>query len=162
MGRLVCVVLFWLMSACGIGDQKGTTFSAKVIRIIDGDTMEVLKGKEPVKIRLEHIDCPERRSAQPYNKEAKKTLSDLSFGQQVTVNGSKYDRYKRLLAVIINKNGQNVNQEMVKRGMAWHYKKYSKDNTYAVLESQARKNRIGLWQDPNPTPPWEWRKPKKR
>ncbi|WP_421946230.1 thermonuclease family protein [Pedobacter sp.] len=57
-------------------------------------------------------------------------------------------------------NKQNVNQEMVKLGMAWHFKKYSSDVTYAALENNARRNRIGLWKEPNPIAPWEWRKPK--
>lgn len=136
--------------------------SAKVIRIVDGDTMEVLYGELPVMIRLAHIDCPEKRSKQPFGKAAKKALSDLCFGQEVTVaTGNKKDRSGRLIAEIINENGLNVNQEMVRLGMAWHFKKYSDSQIYADLENQARKDKIGLWQNPTPIPPWKWRKHKK-
>ncbi len=143
-----------------IDDLKNQTFVAKVIRIIDGDTMEILYKDRAVKIRLAHIDSPEARGAQPFGSQAKKTLSDLCFGQQVTVYGQQYDRYKRLIAVIINPKKQNVNQEMIRLGMAWHFKKYSTDPVYAALEIEARGNKTGLWQDNNPIPPWEWQKVK--
>lgn len=141
-------------------DLNNLAFKAKVIRIIDGDTMEVLYQNNPIKIRLEHIDCPEKRGSQPFGNNAKIALSALCFGQQVTVYGGKHDRYKRLLAVIVNDKKENVNQEMIKQGMAWHYKKFSRDPIYAQLEITARNKKIGLWQDANPTPPWDWRKTK--
>lgn len=139
---------------------KNQTFVAKVIGISDGDTMEILYHNAPIKIRLAHIDCPEKRGAQPYGNNAKKSLSDLCFGQLVTVYGQKYDRYRRLIAIVKTNNNRVVNEEMVKLGMAWHFKKYSHDVTYANLEIKARKQKIGLWRDPSPIPPWEWRKTK--
>lgn len=139
---------------------KNQTFVAKVIRILDGDTMEILYKNKPVKIRLAHIDCPEKRSSQPFNNNAKIALSNLCFGQQVTIYSENTDRYGRIIAVVVNNKKQTVNQEMIKQGMAWHFKKYSKDPIYANLELEARKGKIGLWRDPKPVPPWEWRKPK--
>jgi len=137
-----------------------TTFTAKVIRIMDGDTMEVLYKNTPIKIRLAHIDCPEKRGKQPFGNNAKQALSDLCFGQIVTVQGEKFDRYKRLIAIIVNSKKQIINQEMVRKGMAWHFKKYSADQVYAQLEINARRNKTGLWKDAHPVAPWEWRKPK--
>jgi len=93
-------------------------FSAKVIGVMDGDTMEILYKNVPTKIRLAHIDCPEKRGRQPFGNQAKLALSELCFGRIVTIQGEKYDRYKRLIAVVINDKKQNVNQEMVKQGMA--------------------------------------------
>jgi endonuclease YncB( thermonuclease family) len=141
-------------------DLRNQTFVAKVIRILDGDTMEILYKNAPIKIRLAHIDCPEKRGSQPYGNNAKIALSDLCFGQYVTVYGEKYDRNKRLIAVVVNAKKQVVNQEMLKQGMAWHFKRYSTDAVYASLELDARKNKVGLWHDTNPIAPWEWRKPK--
>lgn len=134
-------------------------FTAKVIRIVDGDTLEVMYGELPVMIRLAHIDCPEIRSSQPFGKKAKQTLSDLCFGENVEIefSGDK-DRNGRYICVIYNQQGLNLNKEMMKRGMAWHFKKYSEDNAYAELEKEARESKIGLWQDPNPVAPWNWRK----
>lgn len=140
-------------------DVRNQTFVAKVIRILDGDTMEILYKNVPIKIRLAHIDCPEKRGSQPYGNNAKMALSDLCFGQYVTVYGDKYDRNKRLIAVVVNAKKQVVNQEMVRQGMAWHFKKYSTAAVYANLELDARKNKVGLWHDGNPIAPWQWRKP---
>lgn len=133
-------------------------FNAKVIRIIDDDTLEVLYGELPVKIRLAHIDCPEKRGKQPYGNLAKQALSDLCFAQTVRIEWISKDRNGRYIAVIFNNAGQNLNQEMIKKGMAWHYKKYSTDETYSELEKKAKANKVGLWKDSNPIAPWDWRK----
>lgn len=134
-------------------------FNAKVIRIVDGDTLEVLYEQLPIMIRLEHIDCPEKRGKQPYGKEAKQTLSDLCFEQEIVVewNGDK-DRNGRYICILYTLDGLNINQEMIRKGMAWHFKKYSSDEIYSQLENEARQGKVGLWKDPNPIAPWEWRK----
>ena len=132
-------------------------FTAKVIRILDGDTMEVLYQNKPIKIRLAHIDCPEKKGNQPFGNQAKIALANLCFSQNVAVIGQSYDRNKRLIAVIINQKKQNVNKEMVKQGMAWHFKRYSKDITYTKLEAEARRKKMGLWSDAKPVAPWAWR-----
>jgi micrococcal nuclease len=72
----------------------------------------------------------------------------------VKSNG-KIDRYKHLLAEIILANGTNVNKTLVKNGLAWYFKKYSKDLDYANLEIAAKQKKIGLWIDKNPIAPWE-------
>lgn len=165
MGRLIILLfLYPIFGQFGAEKQdlKNQSFNAKVIRILDGDTMEALYKNKPIKIRLAHIDCPEIRSSQPFNTQAKKALSDLCFGQNVSIYGDRYDRYGRLIAVVLNNKRQIVNQEMIKQGMAWHFKRYSKDKFYASLELQARRNKIGLWRDPNSIAPWQWRPNKRR
>ncbi len=139
-------------------EKASPDFSAKVIRIIDGDTLEVLYGELPVMIRLAHIDCPEKRGKQPFGNKAKQALSNLCFGQNVEIKYDSKDRNGRYICVIFNEDGLNVNKEMIRLGLAWHYKKYSSNQEYAELEKEARNSKIGLWSDPNPVPPWEWRK----
>ncbi|WP_159475881.1 thermonuclease family protein [Chryseobacterium sp. 18068] len=135
--------------------------SYKVIGVKDGDTVEILMDGKPQVVRLSHIDCPEKK--QPFGNNAKQFASDLCFGKKVKLStGWKRDRNKRLLAEIILSNGKNLNKELVKNGFAWHYKKYSKDNSYDDLEKQARKLKLGLWNDKIPTAPWEWRKSRKK
>jgi endonuclease YncB( thermonuclease family) len=164
LGKVSILVLLLTLQSCFIQPSESKqlncshlVFTAKVIRILDGDTMEVLYENQPIKIRLAHIDCPEKRGSQPFGYKAKQALSDLCFGQMVSVQGQKYDRYKRLIAVVINSKKQVINQEMVKQGMAWHFKKYSSDPLYAQLEITARKNKVGLWQEAGAVAPWEWR-----
>ncbi len=130
-------------------------FFGKVVRVIDGDTIVVLTSKkEEVKIRLEGIDCPE--SNKDYGAKAKKYTSDLCFGKQVKVVESGKDRYGRTLGFVYV-DDVCVNEELLKAGLAWHYKKYNKDENLVQLEWTARNNKIGLWSMKNPMAPWDFR-----
>lgn len=129
----------------------------KVIGIKDGDTFVVLIDGKDLVIRLEHIDCPEKK--QPFGTKAKQFASDLCFGKNVLLkHNNKYDRNKRLIAEVILINGININKELVSNGLAWHFKKYSDSQEYAELEIDARNKQIGIWSETNPTAPWDWRK----
>lgn len=146
-------------SSAGDIDTQQTAY--KVIGVKDGDTFAVLmNGREQV-VRLEHIDCPEKK--QPFGAKAREFISEQCFGKYVTlIHRNKYDRNKRLIAEVILPDGSNLNKMLVKNGLAWHFKKYSNSNEYAQLEAMARKNRTGLWSEPAPTAPWNWRTPKKK
>jgi micrococcal nuclease len=136
-----------------------TEFTAKVIAIKDGDSIEVLYAGKTISIRLADVDCPEIRRSQPFGRAAKKFTSNLCFAQMVKVqHTNKFDKYKRLIATIINAQNKNVNKELVIAGLAWHFKKYSTNNEIATLEITARVNKVGLWKDEYPIAPWEWRK----
>ena len=133
----------------------------KVIRVSDGDTIAVLdKDNKQHKIRFQGIDAPE--SKQAFGQASKENLSRMVFGKQVTVIWEKVDKYKRTVGKVLL-DGKDINIEQVKAGLAWHYKKYADEQppedriTYAKAEEDARAARLGLWQDPNPTPPGEWR-----
>jgi micrococcal nuclease len=156
-------IFFIFLFSCKGKDQYiklPKNFQGKVIAVKDGDTIEVLYDNNTITIRFAHVDCPEIKKHQPFGQAAKKFTSNICFGQIVTVqNDGKLDRYKRLLAIIINDKNENVNKELVKAGLAWHFLKYSTDTSYDVLEAIARQSKIGLWADENPIPPWEWRKP---
>lgn len=131
-------------------------FFAKVIGVKDGDTIEVLFNKVPIIIRLEHIDCPEKK--QPYGKKAKQFVSNLVFGKTVNVlSKGKKDRWGRLIAVIKIKE-TNLNKELVKNGLAMHFKKYSKNQSYDLIEQKAKRNKMGMWSNPNVIAPWIFRK----
>jgi endonuclease YncB( thermonuclease family) len=159
MKYLLCFSL--LFFSCHSSKSKAEEkISGKVIAVKDGDTIEILYNGKPLTIRFAHVDCPEIKKHQPYGQAAKQFTSDKCFGQIVTVeNDHQYDRYKRLIGVVINAKNENVNMELVKAGFAWHYAKYSNDMGYAKAQEEARKNKLGLWADNNPTPPWDWRKP---
>jgi endonuclease YncB( thermonuclease family) len=157
-----CVLIMLLgMVACKAHNSSPIPrfFSAKVIAIKDGDTIEVLYLGKLQKIRLAHIDCPEIGKQQPFGRAAKQFTADLCFGQIVNVvNENKFDRYKRLIAVVENQNGNNVNKALVAAGLAWHYTAYSTDQAYTRLQAAAKAERLGLWAEESPTPPWQWRK----
>ena len=132
----------------------------KVIKIKDGDTVGILMNGKEETVRLAHIDCPEKM--QPFGNNAKNFISKLCFGKYVKLSGTlARDRNERIVAELFLTNGININKELVKNGLAWHYKKYSADKSYAKLEMNARKRKAGLWQDKSPIEPWNWRnKPK--
>ncbi len=136
-----------------------TEFTAKVIAIHDGDSMEVLYEGKTISIRLADVDCPEIRKSQPFGKAAKKFTSSLCFARMVKVlHHNTFDKYKRLIATIINTQNKTLNKELVIAGLAWHFKKYSTNIEIGKLEITARVNKVGLWKDFYPVAPWEWRK----
>ena len=137
------------------------TITGKVIGVMDGDTIEVLDAtKTPRRIRLEGIDAPEK--AQPFGARSKQHLSDQVFGKQVEVLSNKTDKYGRTVGKVMI-GGKDANLEQVRSGFAWHYKEYQKEQSasdrlaYTDAEAFARNMRFGLWSDPKPMPPWEWR-----
>ncbi|WP_378174283.1 thermonuclease family protein [Aquimarina sp. SS2-1] len=126
-----------------VSNKLPDKFEAKVIGVKDGDTIEVLYKNKPVVIRLEHIDCPEKKEA--YWKKAKQFTSNFCFGKMVKViSKGKYDRYRRLIAEIVYQ-GKTLNKELVTNGFAIHFKKYSSDINYDTLETIAKQNNIGIW-----------------
>jgi micrococcal nuclease len=144
-------ILFLLVSSFTLFAQ-----THKVIGIIDGDTYDVLIENRSVRIRMDAIDAPER--GMPYNKKAKKYLSDMIFGKFVRVVEHKKDRNGRSVSQTFLTNGTNVSAAMIKAGFAWHYTQFSDDKKLANLELEARNARRGLWADPHPYEPWEIRK----
>lgn len=87
--------------------------------------------------------------------------SDIAFGKQVTLQTYSYDRHKRTVGDVLLPDGTNVNHMLVKDGWCWWYRKYAPEDTRLEgLEKAAREGRKGLWADPHPVPPWEWRKRK--
>jgi endonuclease YncB( thermonuclease family) len=136
------------------------TITGKVVAITDGDTFKLLtKDSILYRIRIANIDCPEKK--QPFSKRAKQFTSEAIFGKNVKVEILSTDRYGRLIGIVIYNDSLILNNELVKNGMAWHYIKYSDDEDLQKLEDEARASKVGLWQDKNAIPPWEWRSNKK-
>ena len=132
----------------------------RVIGVKDGDSIEAIDDstKTSFVIRLAHVDCPEKR--QPFGQKAKQFTSDFCYGKQITIQQTDTDRYRRKVCLVYV-DGRELNLALVESGLAWHYKKYSKDEKYDTAEKAARTAHIGLWADALPIPPWEWRKIKK-
>jgi micrococcal nuclease len=149
----VVLVTLWLLTTSAWSDS----FGAKVIGITDGDTLLVLRAQTQIKLRLDGIDAPE--SGQAFGKRAKQAASALAFGREVTVQPKEHDRYGRLVARIVLPDGRSLNQELVRQGWAWWFRRYApNDRVLETLEGEAREAGRGLWADPKPVPPWDWRK----
>lgn len=133
------------------------TFTSTVLRVSDADTVTVLAHGKTEKVRLNAIDCPE--SNQPFGPQATLLTTQLALEKVVTVIDFGRDKYQRLLGEIVLPDGRLLGRELVREGFCWWYRKFSPENTtLEKLETEAKEARKGLWADPNPIPPWEWRK----
>lgn len=136
----------------------------KIIKIADGDTVTLLTSNhEKIKIRLYGIDTPEK--AQPFGNRAKQFTASKVGNRQVTVEAHGKDRYGRLVGIVKTGKNTSLNEELIENGLAWIYEKYCKIpicRKWKNLEENAQKNKIGLWQDKNALPPWNWRKGKRK
>jgi micrococcal nuclease len=132
----------------------------KVVAIADGDTLTLLVDREQHRVRLYGIDAPEKKQA--FGDRSKQVLAACAFGQQATVKTHGHDRYQRVIGEVFVA-GRSCNLAQVELGMAWWYRKYAAaDRVIAAAEVDARRDRRGLWRDPAPVPPWDFRRARKR
>jgi len=135
--------------------DSSVIISGVVLNVLDGDTIEILHNDLIYRIRLDGIDCPEK--GQSYGSASKQVTSDLCYNKQVDAEILDIDSYGRFLAKVKLPNGIILNEELLRKGYAWHYKKYNNDIRYAVLEDSTRYGKNGLWVSQNNIPPWEFR-----
>lgn len=157
---LRCLLLFIILISSS--QVFAALLQGRVIGVSDGDTVTVLDGSNTqFKIRLAGIDAPEKK--QSFGQVSKQSLSELVYNKSVQVDWSKKDRYRRLVGKVLV-NGLDANLEQVKRGLAWHYSKYKKEQVfedrlmYLHAQRDATDTKIGLWVEPNPVAPWIWRR----
>lgn len=131
------------------------SFEAQVIRVTDGDTLSVRAGDRNFRVRLHGVDAPER--GQAYGTKARDFLAELVAGQAATLRVMDVDRYGRLIALVFI-GATQVNLELLRSGMAWHYTEYDGTAAFAAAEAAARAERRGLWAEPEPEAPWEFRR----
>jgi endonuclease YncB( thermonuclease family) len=151
------IVAFMVLAAIGTWWKRhhkaetssGCPTTEAISDVLDGDTVRFACGGALASGRLAGVDAPEK--AQAYGPEARAFLEALIDEGPVEVETVGGDRYGRAM----------LNARMVSAGFAWHYKRYSDDEALAEAEGAARDARLGLWADPEPTPPWAWRKAKK-
>jgi endonuclease YncB( thermonuclease family) len=150
---LMALCLFTLFPAYGEEVLIGS-----VIKVVDGDTLDVQVGPGKHRIRLAEIDAPERN--QPWGDEAKQGLAFKVLKQEVRVVVTDTDRYGRQVGKIFL--GQtDINRSMVSEGHAWVYRQYSQDERLIEIEIMAREAGVGLWNRGDAVPPWDWRKGKR-
>lgn len=142
----------------------------RVVAISDGDTLTCLTAeKRQEKIRLRGIDAPERK--QPWGERSRQHLAALVHGKPVVIDWQKRDRWKRIIGTVWVEPADcsgcgptlDAGRAQLAAGMAWWFKRYASDqplqerHSYEFEEAEARARRVGLWADPQQTPPWEWR-----
>lgn len=134
---------------------NASVIQGKVVRILDGDTIDVLQSQKLVRVRLLNIDAPEKK--QSFGRWSSEQLKRLVAGRHVTVVFMHKDRYERILGRVMTANGSEVNRQQVLTGAAWVYDRYNIDNSLPALQREAQKLKLGLWAESQPVPPWKWR-----
>ena len=167
--RILLSVILFLFTVFQSANAGGIPYTlnqeilqGKVIRVLDGDTIEVktLPAKivvyeVPIRVRLINIDAPEKK--QPFGRWSANQLKALIAGKQVTVSYTQRDRYGRIVGRVFTTNGTEASRFMVQSGAAWVYERYNTDKSLPALQREAQEQKRGLWADANPVPPWEWR-----
>ena len=162
--HLAALIIGVLFATSALGQVEIKQY--QIEGVIDGDTLHVRDPsvRASYRVRLAMIDAPEK--AQTYGIESKSALQQLLRGQAtVTLHVYDEDRYNRLIAVVVDERGRNINLELVNQGAAWVYDRYARARTYSDLypafvnaQNTARARQLGLWRSSPPTPPWEFRR----
>jgi len=133
-------------------------WSGYVVKVLDGDSLQVKKDGKIIEIRLYGIDCPEWK--QPYGNEARRYSTKRIYRKTVTVEPKDIDRYGRIVA-LVSYSGRQINRELVSAGWAWMYPKYCREqplcSEFKMLQDKAEKAGRGLWQAETPVSPWQWK-----
>ncbi|EAH5999069.1 thermonuclease family protein, partial [Campylobacter coli] len=132
---------------------QNPSFKAQVIRVIDGDTIEISTNNKTSKIRFFGIDAPELK--QNFGKQSKAALEKILKDKEVYIFSKNKDNYGRIVAIVKLKD-VDINQFLVSQGYAWADTYYT--NAYIKEQEKAQKNKLGLWKDDNPIEPYKWRK----
>lgn len=155
---LVCgLMLLSGVETCLAASYYDTVFTARVVKIIDGDTLEVRHQGNKLRVRLWGVDTPEHQ--QRFSREAREFTRERVDGRQIELQTKAWDKYGRLVA-IVRVNGDSLNEELVREGLAWVHIYYCKEpicREWRQLEKKARKDGRGLWEEENPVPPWKWK-----
>ncbi|MCQ2351451.1 MAG: thermonuclease family protein [Paludibacteraceae bacterium] len=139
-------------------DGTQIDYDVYVVKIIDGDTFDGLykPDNQVYRYRLQGVDAPEK--GQPYGKKAKQYLADLILNKNIGIVEINEDAYGRYVAKIYDEDGNDLCAEMIRAGMAHHFRRYDDSKYYEQLEIEARENRVGLWNYHDVIEPRIWRK----
>ena len=153
--KRISLLFLFLLPLTLLAQRTGT-----VVSVHDGDTFTVVaENGQKIKVRLHGVDTPELK--QSFGKEVQRQTEAKVLNKKVKLEEKGKDRYKRTIAIVYLDNGLCVNAWLLENGLAWHYLKYDQNQRWQALEDQARKNRIGLWKNPDAQAPWDWRKANK-
>jgi len=137
----------------------------RLVRLADGDSFELEDSrKRKIKVRLYGVDAPEGKQA--FGNASRNHLRKLLDGKKLLIRSMYKDNHQRNVAIVyFSQNGKpdelSINQRQVQAGMAWVYDYFCTNsvcNTWKLEEAMAQKQKLGLWSDSNPVPPWQWRR----
>lgn len=136
-----------LLAFLGASPGWATSFTARVVRVKDGDSLVVERAdvKRRSEIRLAGIDAPEL--AQPWGIQSRSALRQMALGKDVTVEVTDRDRYGRLVGKVWQGKAY-VNAAMTLSGNAGAFDRYMPDKAIRAGQEEARRKNQGLWSLP--------------
>lgn len=153
---LLAVSLSGSMLFVAAQGASAASFSAKVVSVVDGDTINVFHDGKKERVIFDGVDCPEL--AQDFGEQARKFTDDACYHRVVTVEDNGRDSRGRTIGVVYLSDGTNFNEELVRQGLAWWSDKYAPNNaSLKRLHNEAKTAHRGLWAAENPIPPWIFR-----
>lgn len=153
LSRLILILFAFIhTSVLSEGVLVGTA-----VRVVDGDTIDVVLESGLIRVRLHGIDAPEK--SQPHGQSATAELKRLVQNKPVQLQPMSQDRFNRMIAVIYS-DGLNVNEYLVREGHAWAFRRYLQrdEQLFCAYENEAREQRRGLWIFQDAIAPWEFRR----
>lgn len=153
---LGAVLLLAAMVPLSASAVKGPVLEGTPGRVVDGDTFSITGGKNVIRVRIADIDAPELDQA--FGEAARTALAAmLDSVDTIRIRVIDVDRYSRIVGHV-EANGRDVGRVLVARGLAWVYRRYSRDPDLLAAEATARQSARGLWSRADPVPPWRHRK----
>ena len=156
----VLLVAVLALPGCASAPVGGGEVRGHVARVGDGDTIVVRTGRREVRVRLHGVDAPEH--GQPWSGRARRFTAELAGDRDVVLRVWDTDRYGRLVADVLLPDGRDLGDELLRAGLAWHYRWYSDDPRRERLEAEARAARRGLWREGHPVEPRAFRERERR
>ena len=138
------------------------TITGTLVAVHQGDTFTIQSvppNTKLYKVRLSDIDTPEIR--QPFGLQAKGFTTNRILGKEIQVEYNMVDFYGRLIGSVVLPQGDVLNEELVRLGLAWHYRVVpSPSRLLERLQYEAWGEKMGIWVESAPVPPWKFRRGK--
>jgi endonuclease YncB( thermonuclease family) len=157
---LLALVLATLAPVSPVRAFSGRAEEIRIVEVIDGDSLRVMAGKRRLEVRLADVDAPEAR--QSYGRSAAALARRLALGQRGHMRSRARDAYGRIVADVYLSDGRSLGHLLVAAGLAWHDPRFRAKPNLAALQESARRARRGLWEEPRPVPPWDYRRRHRR
>ncbi|MFN7505080.1 MAG: thermonuclease family protein [Limnobacter sp.] len=149
----------WLgFALTAVAVPSAGSVEGRVLGVSDGDTIYMMVNGERVRMRLAEVDAPEK--GQPFGSVAEKILQSIVRGKHVRAVWRNKDGNNRPV-VRLELGDMYVNAELVRLGFAWVDPRYLRTDGLEQYQVNAQQAKLGLWADPDPIPPWTWRKMRK-
>ena len=157
VGLLLLVgVLIWIYVNGVAGLLPATYSENQVVKVVDGDTIDVYQGGKTQRVRLIGVDTPEvadpRKPVQCFGREASSETKRLVQGKTVRLvadtSQDDTDKYGRLLRYVYLPDGTFVNRDLIANGYAFEYTfrvPYQYQQQFMAAENAARRSDKGLW-----------------